>query len=103
MGKEIFNKDPIFSQSSKKEPAACSKSAELTSQSAKPTPESVEPTSLVPATLADPQSSKLALELVEPTFSGLGASGVSLVDSIPAVVDLVPTRVDKLSGGQAIF
>ena len=53
-GKEIFNKDPIFSQSSKKEPAACSKSAELTSQLAKPTPESAEPTPSVPAALADP-------------------------------------------------
>ena len=33
----------------------------------------------------------------------MGAFGVSLVDSIPAVVDLVPTGVDKLSRGQAIF
>jgi hypothetical protein len=38
MGKEIFNKDPIFPQSSKKELAACSKSAELTPKSAEPTP-----------------------------------------------------------------
>jgi len=40
MGKEIFNKDPIFPQSSKKEPAACSKPA--------------EPTLPVPVALADP-------------------------------------------------
>jgi hypothetical protein len=37
MGKEIF-KDLIFPQSSKKELAACSKSAELTPESAEPTP-----------------------------------------------------------------
>jgi len=30
MRKQIFNKDPIFPQSSKKEPAACSKLVELT-------------------------------------------------------------------------
>jgi hypothetical protein len=55
MGKKIFNKDPIFPQSSKKEPAAYSKSAELT-------PESAELTSPVPVALADPQSAKMTLE-----------------------------------------
>jgi hypothetical protein len=40
MGKQIFNKVPIFPQSSKKEPAVCSKSA--------------EPTPPVLAALADP-------------------------------------------------
>jgi hypothetical protein len=44
MGNQIFNKDPIFPQLSKKEPAACSKSAEPNPQSAEPTPESAEPT-----------------------------------------------------------
>ena len=96
MGKEIFNKDPIFPQSSKKEPAACSKSAELTSQSAEPTPP-------VLAALVDPQSVKTTSELAEPTFLGLGVSGASPVDSVPYVVDLVPAGVEKLSGGQAIF
>ena len=96
MGEQIFSKDPIVPQSSKKESAACSKSARLTSQLA-------QPTSPIQAALANPQLAKPASESAEPTFSGLGASGVSPVDSIPAVVDLVPTRVDKLSGGQAIF
>jgi hypothetical protein len=96
MGKQIFNKDPIFPQSSKKEPAAYSKSAELT-------PELAEPTSPVPAALADPQSAKTTLESAEPTFSGPGASGISPVDSVPTVIDLVPIGVEKLSGGQAIF
>jgi hypothetical protein len=39
----------------------------------------------------------------EPTFSGLGASRVSLVDLVPDVVDLVPAGGEELSGGQAIF
>jgi hypothetical protein len=47
MGKQIFNKDTIFPQSSKKEPAAYSKSAELT-------PDSVELTPPILAALADP-------------------------------------------------
>ena len=33
----------------------------------------------------------------------LGATGVSPVDSVPVVVDLVPAGVEKLSRGQAIF
>jgi hypothetical protein len=37
MGKQIFNKDPIFPQPSKKNSAACSKSAELTPKSVEPT------------------------------------------------------------------
>jgi hypothetical protein len=37
------------------------------------------------------------------TFSGPGAFRVSLVDSVPTVIDLVPTGVKKLSRGQAIF
>jgi hypothetical protein len=58
MGKEIFNKDLIFLQSSKKEPVACSKSAELTPESAEPTPQSAKPTPPVFAVLADPKSAK---------------------------------------------
>jgi hypothetical protein len=41
--------------------------------------------------------------LVGLTFSGPGASGVSLVDSLPTVIDLVPAGVEKLSRGQTIF
>jgi hypothetical protein len=96
MGKQIFNKDSIFPQSSKKEPAACSKSVELTPKSAELTPVSAEPTPPILAALADPKSAK-------PTFSGTGASGVSPVDLVPTVIDLVPVGVEKLSGGQAIF
>jgi hypothetical protein len=110
MGKEIFNKDPIFPQSSKKELAACSKlteltpeSAELTPQSAKPTPVSTEPTSPVFAILADPKLVKPTPESAKLTFSGPGASGVSPVDLAPAVIDLTSTGVEKLSRGQAIF
>jgi hypothetical protein len=44
MGKQIFNKDPIFPQSSKKEPAACSMSVELTPKSAKLIPHSAKAT-----------------------------------------------------------
>jgi hypothetical protein len=96
MGKQIFNKDPIFPQSSKKELTACSKSVELT-------PESAEPTPPVLAALADPQSDKPTSESAKPTFSSLGASRVSLVDLVPTVIDLVPAGVEKLSRGQAIF
>jgi len=48
------------------------------------------------AALADPNSAK-------PTFSGPNASGVSLVDLVPTVIDLVPGGVEKLSRGQVIF
>ena len=85
MGKEIFNKDPIFSQSSKKEPAACSKSAKRTPP--------------VLATLADPQSAKPTSESAELTFLGLGAFEASPVDSDPVFVDLVSAGVEELSGG----
>jgi hypothetical protein len=100
MGKEIF-KDLIFPQSSKKELAACSKSAELTPelaeptpQLAKPTPVSAEPTPPIFVVLADPKSAKLTLDSAKPTFSGPGASGVSLVDLAPTVIDLAPTGVE---------
>jgi hypothetical protein len=53
--------------------------------------------------LADPKSAKPTPESAKPTFSGRGASGVSLVDSVPTVIDLVPTSAEKLSGGPAIF
>jgi hypothetical protein len=103
MGNQIFNKDPIFPQSSKKVLAACSKSSELTPKSAELTPESAEPTPVLAeptppvfAALADPKSAK-------PTFSGPGASGLSPVDLVSAIIDLVPVDVEKLSGGQAIF
>jgi hypothetical protein len=62
-----------------------------------------EPTPPVPATLANPQSAKPTSKSAEPTFSGPSASGVSLVDLVPVVIDLVLAGVEKLSGGQAIF
>ena len=37
------------------------------------------------------------------TFSGLGASELSPVDLVPAIVDLVPAGVEELSRGQTIF
>jgi hypothetical protein len=89
MGKQIFNKDPIFPQSSKKVPVAYSKLAKTTPP--------------VPVALADPQSAKPTSESAEPTFSGTGAIGVSLIDLVLTVIDLVPAGVKKLSRGQAIF
>ena len=62
-----------------------------------------QPTSPIQAALANPQLAKPASESAEPTFSGLGASGVSPVDSVPVVVDLVPAGVKEPSRGQAIF
>ncbi|CAD6237905.1 unnamed protein product [Miscanthus lutarioriparius] len=86
MGKEIFNKDPIFPHSNKKEPAVCSKLVELTPP--------------VLAALADPKSAKPTSASAEPIFLGLGAIGVSPVDSVPIVVDMVPAGVEKLSRGR---
>jgi hypothetical protein len=63
----------------------------------------VELTHLVPATLADPQSAKPTSESAGLTFSGPGASRVSLVNSVPVIIDLVPIGVEKLYGSKAIF
>ena len=97
MGEQIFSKDPIVPQSSKKESAACSKLAKLTSQSAEPIPPII-------VALADPHSAKPTPKSAEPTFSGLVASGVSPVDlASVVVVDIVPIDLGEPSGDQDDF
>jgi len=39
----------------------------------------------------------------KPTSSVPVLADATLVDLVPSVIDLVPTGVEKLSGGQAIF
>ena len=45
------------------------------------------------------KASQAGFQLARPTSTVLALADATLVDSVPAVVDLVPAGVEKLSGG----
>jgi hypothetical protein len=112
MGKQFFDKmDPILPQSSEKELATCSKSAEPISQSAKPTSpipgqvgqanfETAKPTSSVAVPLAIVQVSLADSKLAKPTFMILAAADMPPIDSAPI---FVPVGVEGPFGNQDGF